>query len=176
MKKLALIFIAAGSLFFIACNSGGGGMSATAKKNKEVNDAIMKAFEAGDFSKMGDYIAADAVDHGGEKGDVKGLDSIVSQMKAYHEMMPDSKSTLIKEMVDDEYVFYWAKVSGTMGGKPMTMTSVDVTKFKDGKAVEHWVFMDPLEMMTMMQQNVMGGTEQTAPADSTGVQPQTKME
>ena len=63
-----------------------------------------------------------------------------------------------------------------MGGKPMTMTSVDVTKFKDGKAVEHWVFMDPLEMMTMMQQNVMGGTEQTAPADSTGVQPQTKTE
>jgi predicted SnoaL-like aldol condensation-catalyzing enzyme len=170
MKKFVLLFIAAGSLFFLSCNSGGGGMSATAKKNKEVNDAIMKAYEAGDFSKMGDYIAADAVDHGGEKGDVKGLDSIVSQMKAYRQMMPDIKSTLVKEMVDDEYVFYWAKVSGTMGGKPMNMTSVDVTKFKDGKAVEHWVFMDPLEMMAMMQDQTMGGGDQKAPADSTTVQ------
>mgnify|MGYP001050113149 CR=1 FL=1 len=175
-KKLALIFIAAGSLFFLACNSGGGGMSATAKKNKEVNDAIMKAYEAGDFSKMGDYIAADAVDHGGEKGDVKGLENIVSEMKRYREMMPDMKSTVIKEMVDDEYVFYWASVSGTMQGKAMTMTSLDVTKFKDGKAIEHWVFMDPKEMMAMMQESGAGGTEQTAPADSTGVQPQPKTE
>ena len=33
-------------------------------KNKEVNTAIMKAYESGDFSKMGDYIATDAIDHG----------------------------------------------------------------------------------------------------------------
>jgi len=55
------------------------------------------------------------------------------------------------------------------------MTSLDVSKFKDGKAVEHWVFMDPKEMMAMMQSGA-GGTEQTAPADSTTVQPQTKTE
>lgn len=169
MKKIAIFLLGAGSLFFLSCNSGG--MSAKAKKNKEVNDAIMNAYEAGDFSKMGDYIAVDAIDHGGEKGDVKGLDSIVAQMKAYRQMMPDSKSTLVKEMVDDEYVFYWAKVSGNMGGKPMNMTSVDVTKFKDGKAIEHWVFMDPIEMMTMMQQNVMGGEGQTPPADTTKMAP-----
>jgi predicted SnoaL-like aldol condensation-catalyzing enzyme len=176
MKKITFLIMAAVSLFLISCNSGSGGMSAKAKKNKEVNDAIMKAFEAGDFSKMGDYIAVDAIDHGGEKGDIKGLDSIVSQMKAYKEMMPDSKTTLVKEMADDEYVFYWAKVSGTMGGKPMNMTSVDVTKFKDGKAVEHWVFMDPLEMMAMMQDQTMGGGDPKAPADSSTVQPQPKME
>lgn len=142
----------------ISCSSDSGGMSATAKKNKEVNDAIMKAYEAGDFSKMSDYIAADAVDHGGESGDIKGLDNIVAEMKKYHDQMPDMKSETIKEMADDEYVMVWSKTSGTaktdgMGmkaGQKMEMTAVDVAKFKDGKAVEHWIFMDPNEMMKMM--------------------------
>jgi predicted SnoaL-like aldol condensation-catalyzing enzyme len=126
-------------------------MSATAKKNMEVNDAIMKAYEAGDFSKMGDYIAADAIDHGGEQGDVKGLDSIVASMKRYRAAMPDMKSSMTKSLADDEYVFTWSKTSGTMNGAQMNMTGVDVSKFKDGKAVEHWIYMDPSDMMKMMQ-------------------------
>ena len=150
MKNIFLLLSVAVCSTFISCNSGGG-MSATAKKNLEVNDAIMKAYEAGDFGKMGDYIAADAVDHGGDKGDVKGLENIVSQMKAYHEQMPDMKATMTKSLADDEYVFTWAKMTGTMGGKPTEMSSVDVSKFKDGKAVEHWIYMDPKEVMQMMQ-------------------------
>jgi predicted ester cyclase len=149
MKKIALVFLAAGSIFFLSCNSGGG-MSATAKKNLEVNDAIMKAYEAGDFTKMGDYIAADAVDHGGETGDIKGLDNIVSEMKRYRTMMPDMKVEMTRSLADDEYVYTWGKMTGTMNGKTVTMSSVDVSKFKDGKAVEHWVYMDPKEMMQMM--------------------------
>lgn len=150
MRNLfVLLFIAVGGIC-ISCNSGGG-MSATAKKNMEVNDAIMKAYEAGDFSKMGDYIAADAIDHGGETGDVKGLENIVSEMKKYRAQMPDMKATETRSLADDEYVFTWAKVSGTMGGKSTTMTSIDVSKFKDGKAVEHWIYMDPKEMAQMMQ-------------------------
>jgi predicted SnoaL-like aldol condensation-catalyzing enzyme len=132
----------------------------------EVNDAIMKAYEAGDFSKMGDYIAADAVDHGGENGDVKGLDSIVAAMKRYHAMMPDMKSAITKTFADDEYVFTWSKTSGTMNGKKTDMTGVDVSKYKDGKAVEHWVYMDPNEMMKMM-------TQQKPPADVNVTAPET---
>jgi predicted ester cyclase len=158
MKKFFFILAVVVLNSLIACNSDAGGMSATAKKNKEVNDAITKAYEAGDFSKMGDYIAADAVDHGGQAGDVKGLDNIVAEMKKYHEQMPDMKSETIRTMADDEYVMTWSKASGTaktdgMGmkaGQKMEMTSVDVAKFKDGKAVEHWIFMDPNDMMKMM--------------------------
>lgn len=150
MKKTTVLFLLAATMLFVSCNSGGGGLSAKAKKNKEVNSAIMKAYEAGDFSKMGDYMAADAIDHGGEMGDVKGLDSIIAQMKRYRAMMPDMKSTIVSEMADDDYVMTWAKVSGTMEGKATNMTSVDVTKFVDGKAVEHWVYMDPREVMQMM--------------------------
>jgi predicted SnoaL-like aldol condensation-catalyzing enzyme len=150
MKNFLLLLITAGSIC-ISCNSKPGGMSATTKKNIEVNDAIMKSYEAGDFSKMGDYIAADAVDHGGEQGDVKGLDSIVSEMKRYRAMMPDMKSTIARTLADDDYVFTWSKTSGTMEGNKMEMTGMDVTKFKDGKAAEHWIYMDQKDIMKMMQ-------------------------
>ena len=128
----------------------GQGMSATAKKNWEANTAIMKAYAAGDFSSMANYIAADAVDHGGETGDVKGVENIVKEMKRYRDMMPDMKYEVVKELADDQYVFSWTTVSGTMNGKPMTMNGIDVSKFVDGKAVEHWTFMDPKDMMKMM--------------------------
>jgi len=158
MKKLFFILAVVILNILIACNSEAGGISATAKKNKEVNTAIMKAYEAGDFSKMGDYITADAVDHGGDMGDIKGLDSIVAAMKRYHDQTENVKTEVIREMADDEYVITWAKVSGTpktdgMGmkaGQKMEMTSVDVAKFKDGKAVEHWIYMDPKDMMGVM--------------------------
>ncbi len=172
MRNLIFILVIAGSSICISCNSGG--MSAKAKKNMEINTAIMKAYEAGDFSKMNEYIAADAVDHGGEKGDVKGVDSIVSEMKRYRDMMPDMKSEVIKEMADDEYVFTWAKVSGTMDGKMTNLTSVDVSKFKDGKAVEHWVFMNYTDMMLMMQQPVTDTTSMKGESTPTMTPPADK--
>ena len=158
MKKLFFMLAVVILNSLIACNSDAGGMSATAKKNKEVNTAIMKAYESGDLSKMGDYIAADAVDHGGDTGDIKGLDSIVAAMKRYHDQTENVKTEVIREMADDEYVIVWSKVSGTakvdmMGmkaGQSYTLNGVDIGKFKDGKAVEHWLYMDPKELAQMM--------------------------
>ena len=150
MKKLFTFCLLAPALVLLSCG-GGGGMSSKAKKNLDVNSSIMKAYMAGDFSKMGDYIAADAVDHGGEKGDIKGLDSIVAMMKVYQGQMTDMSYKVIKELADDEYVFSWTSVSGKMGGQQMNMASLDVSKFKDGKVTEHWVFMDPREVAQMMQ-------------------------
>lgn len=164
MRNLILLLFIVVCGACVSCNNETDGMSATAKTNLAVNDSIMKAYEAGDFSKMGNYIASDAVDHGGETGDIKGLDNIVSEMKRYRSMMPDMKVISSRSVADDEYVFTWGKVSGTMNGKVTEMSSVDISKFKDGKAVEHWVYMDPKEMAAMMQtmpqQNMM-------PADST---------
>lgn len=166
MRNLLILSAIAVSSICISCSSGAGGMSATAKKNLEINHAITKAYEAGDFSNMKDYIAADAVDHAGEKGDVKGLDSIIASMKQYRAMMPDMKGETVKEMADDDYVFSWGKATGTMNGKKVSMSSIDVAKFKDGKAVEHWMFMNPADMMAMMPPAPMEKMP-AAPADTT---------
>ena len=170
MRKLMLFLFAILSLAYMSCNSGGS-MSATAKKNLEVNKAIMKAYESGDFSKMGDYIAADAVDHGGEKGDIKGLENIISEMKRYREMVKDTKIEMTKEMADDEYVMTWSKTSGTLtmdgmgkkAGETTSMSGIDVTKFKDGKAVEHWIFIDGAEVGKMMQAMMSSGPANDVP-------------
>ncbi len=83
MRKLLSLLLIAVFSFFVSCTSDAGGMSATAKKNIEINEAITKAYEAGEFDKMGDYIAADAIDHSGEQGDIVGLENIVAEMKKW---------------------------------------------------------------------------------------------
>jgi hypothetical protein len=45
------------------------------------------------------------------------------------------------------------------------MQAIEVSKYKDGKVVEHWTFVDPKEMMEMMMN--MAPQQQHMPADST---------
>lgn len=160
MKKLQIILIT-GCLFIIAsCNSkkDAGGMSATAKKNLEAMHGITKCFDSKDFSKLGDFVAVDGIDHAGENGDIKGLDNMKAEFAKMVGAYDDSKTEIIKELADDEYVMTWQRYSGTMkieqmGMKPgdkFNMSAIEVSKFKDGKAIEHWTFMEPAEMMKMM--------------------------
>ncbi len=161
MKKLLFIISAGFFCLLISCNSKKeGGMSATAKKNLEANEAIVKMFESGDWSKVGDYIANDAVDHAGPKGDIVGLDSIKAYFNQMGQMMTNMKNEIVKTLADDEYVMCWLKGSATAkmdlpewgmkAGQSHTGNSVEVARFKDGKVVEHWSFVDPVEMMKMM--------------------------
>ena len=57
-------------------------------------------------------------------------------MKGYREQMGEMKFETIRELADDDYVMTWSKMTGR------NMTTVDIAKFKDGKAVEHWIYMD----------------------------------
>ena len=175
MRKLMLFSFVILSIAYMSCNSAEGGMSTTAKKNLEVNTAIMKAYESGDFSKMGDYIAADAVDHGGEKGDIKGLENIVAEMKRYKEMVKDTKMEVIKEMADEDYVFQWMKESWTqtresMGMKPgnYSFNMIEVSKFNaENKITEHWSFIDVNDAMKMMPQPMSGDSSSMNKMDTT---------
>ena len=159
MKKMLFVTFSGLLCLLFSCKSkdSGGGMSAQAQKNLDAIHGITKAIETGDLSKLGDYIAADAVDHSGEHGDVKSLDSIKAQLATWTNMASDMKTEIIKEIADDEYVMSFSTQSGTMKAAamgmpagPYKMTTVEVSKFKDGKATEHWTFMDGAEMMKMM--------------------------
>ncbi len=173
--KQYLVLIVAGCISLASCK-GKGGMSDKAKKNLETVKALSQCFETGDFSKVGDYIAADAVDHAGMTGDVVGLDSIKAQFTMMMGMMSDMKMETVKEMADDDYVFQWMKQSWTMktdamgmkAGEKSTADAIEVSKMKDGKVSEHWSFISYTDMMKMMQSsmppmdNSMGGKDTTA--------------
>lgn len=163
MKKLFYCTAVLLSLGLLSCSEkkDSGGISDAAKKNLESVQAVVKAFETGDISKIDDVVSADFVDHT-ERGDI-GRDSLKAMINSMRAGVPDLKFNLIREMADDEYSMSWYKMTGTSDGStgmpagPFSMNSIDVVRYKDGKAVEHWSFGEIREMMQMM-----GGT--TAPA------------
>ena len=157
--KQFLVTISAGlACFCISCNDKAGTTDSATQKNLDAIHNINKAIQTGDVSKLGDYISTDAVDHGGPKGDIKGLDSIKAEIARMSTSSKDMKSETVKEVADNEYVFQWQHSTGTtttadMGmpaGTKYDMNSIEVTKHKDGKAIEHWTFLSPQEMMKMM--------------------------
>ena len=180
MKKISLAFSVVMAFLLISC--GGAtpdAMSEKAKKNLETSRSVAKMFEAADWSKVGDYIAADAVDHGGMQGDVKGIDNIKASFNQMGQMMSDFKNETVKEWADDDYTVQWMKESatskmddpmtGTKAGTRSTFTSIHVSKFNaDGKITEHWYFMDWADVLKMMPKpptDMMGPKTDTSKVD-----------
>ena len=82
MKKLLFIISAGFICLLTSCESKKeAGMSEKAQKNLDAVHGVNKSFDTKDFSKLGDYIAEDCIDHAGEMGDIKGL----ANMKAEFE-------------------------------------------------------------------------------------------
>jgi len=169
MKKFFFILTAA-SCFLSACNDkapASGGMSDATRKNLDAFHAVSDAFETGDISRIDSFVASDFVDHT-PQGDIKGVDSLkamITKMKNAGTM----KTEIKKEFADDEYVMAWMRWAGTSNGSipempagPVDMNGIEVVRFKDGKAVEHWAFMDAREMMKMMGGGQMPATAPTS--------------
>jgi hypothetical protein len=156
MKKLVFL---SGLLCFVltGCNDKSSGPSATALKNLGATKNIRQAIANKDMAKLGDYIATDCIDHSGDHGDIKGLDSIKAQIGVWR-AMADEKTEIVKELADDDYVMSWVRNSGKYlttgyGHKPgdaFDLQEMEVIRFKDGKAIEHWSMMPPADVMKMM--------------------------
>lgn len=168
MKKYLPAISACLLIFCFSCNNemkknDSPGISEKARKNLEASHVISEAFGSGDPSKIDSVVAEDFVDHT-DRGDM-GRDSLKAAIKAVHAANEDMKMELIREIADDDYVFSWMRFTGTSKGTmmppgPYDMKAMQVIRFRDGKAVEHWEFMEIREMMKMMQQ--------MAPVDSAG--------
>ena len=160
MKKFLFILSVGAICFLISCNNekkeAEGGMSDAAKKNMNAFNTVSDAFKTGDVSKIDSVVASDFVDHSGMHGDGNrdSLKAMVSMMS----MDKTAKSETNLELANDDYVAGWLHMTGTsdgsMGpkGTPYDMSSIELVKFKDGKATEHWSFVSMAEMMKMMPQ------------------------
>ena len=169
MKKILFVLSASISCLLFACNekaSDNGGMSDTTRKNLNAFHAVSDAFQTGDISHVDSVVASDFVDHT-PKGDRNrdSLKSMILMMKNAGTM----KTEIKKEFADDEYVMAWMHWTGTSNGTmpdmpagPIDMNGVEVVRFKDGKAVEHWAFMDARDMMKMMGSAQMPATSPTS--------------
>ena len=126
-----------------------------AKKNLEAWHRVTMAFVTGNPEAINPVMAEDYIDHT-NRGDVKGRDSVKAKIMRSHANLEDVKMQSIKEFADDDYGVFWMRFSGNSKGQmgiprgPFDITSVQVVRFKDGKAVEHWEYMDMKQMMEMM--------------------------
>lgn len=160
------IFIPAFALLSIctSCNNGTPTTTTTAtsdsgkaegQKNIAASDAVMNAFQTGDVSGLDSVIADDFIDHT-DMGDKKGKDSLKAMVKFVHDNFKDMKTDKVRDVADGDYVYTWVTYSGTSDGTmgmpkgPYKMSMIELAKFRDGKAVEHWSFMDSQDMAKMM--------------------------
>ena len=160
MKKFLFILSVGAICFLISCNNekkeGEGGTSDAAKKNMDAFNTVSDAFKSGDISKIDSVVASDFVDHSGMHGD--GNRDSLKAMITMMSMDKTAKSETKLELANDDYVAGWLHLTGTsngdMGpkGTPYDMSSIELVKFKDGKAIEHWGFMSMGDVMKMMPQ------------------------
>ncbi len=161
MKQIFFIAFS-GLLCLTSCNTGttttadnNDDNKAKKEKNLAASDVVMKAFQTGDVSGLDSVIADDFVDHT-DRGDMKGRDSLKSMVKFVHSNFSDMKFDKVRDVTDGDYVYTWVNYSGTSDGTmgipkgPYKMGTIELSKFKDGKAVEHWSFVDMQDMMKMM--------------------------
>jgi predicted SnoaL-like aldol condensation-catalyzing enzyme len=150
-------------------NATTAGGSDKQQTNLEAARKVAKAFETGDVSAIDSVVADDFVDHT-DRGDKVGRDSLKAMVNMIRTNFKDMKMETIRELADDEYTFQWMHYTGTSDGSmgmaagPFDMHGMEITKFRDGKAVEHWAYMDVAEMMKMMGQQ---GAPPPPPIDTT---------
>ena len=168
MKKFLTIASMTVISFMTSCNNSGesgtassmsAGGNSSGDKNIATVHSINDAISSGDVSKLDQYIVTDAVDHTGDKGEIKGLDSIKASLKSMHDEYKDLKLTSVQDAVGGDYVFSLTNFKGTnvvasMGapaGTNFDMNSVEVLKFNaDGKVTDHWTYISPSDAMKMM--------------------------
>ncbi len=167
--KSIFLSLAAATMMLAACNqaSPSGASQSVAQKNLDAMHVVNQAFETGDVSHIDDVIAADFVDHT-DQGD-KNRDSLKAYIQKFHQSGTTMKMEILKEVADSDYSFammhYTGEGDGSMMPKgPFDLHEVEVARFKDGKAVEHWAFVNMGEMMKMMGE--MKGASAQAPAEA----------
>jgi len=172
MKQVLSLFAIGTLIVFVSCSGNKTEKTATdtmssdkkdnsmAAKNIAASHIVNDAFQKGDISKIDEAIAADFVDHT-DRGDMN-RDSLKAMITSMHKEFPDMKMEIIKELADDDYVFSLMRWTGTSNGQmgmpkgPYDMKAIEVVRFKDGKGVEHWSYMQPQDVMKMMAQMPSG--------------------
>ena len=157
MKKLFLTI--AGIIFCVLVSSAQN--NAQAVRNNEHTLMVYRAMETGDVSKLDKIIDKNIIDHAGPHGDMKGLDAAKMMFKEMHNHISNLKMQSLANATGGDYHFNLVRMTGTTNSEymgmpantPIDMTSVNVVKMKNDKAVEHWNYSDPQEMMKMMKMN-----------------------
>ena len=136
----------------------------TAKAELAAREAGVKAvteiINSGNMDKIGDYIAENFVDHQQDPSiTTTGIQGFKDMMSLLRGAYPDYHQEIISMSTTGDMTFVHFRMKGTntgpwgpmpATGKTMDVMGVDVLRFENGKAVEHWGYMEEMKMMTQL--------------------------
>lgn len=148
-------------LLTISVSVGYAQLSKSQAKNKEITAKIFKAFDDGDANALENLIAQDVVSHSEMPPEIKstGLPAVKEILKMHKAAFPDIKTKIhVMAVAGDTVITYFTSTgtnSGPFMGMPATnkkinTEGVDIIRFKNGKAVEHWGIYDNMKMMQQL--------------------------
>lgn len=129
--------------------------------NKAAALKIIAAFDKGDVNAFDALIAKDVKSHSEMPPGMKstGLEAVKEMCQMNKTAFPDMKSQVhtVAAAGDTVMVFYTSEGTntGSLFGHPATnkkikVDGVDIIRFQNGKAVEHWGVFDSMKMMQQL--------------------------
>ncbi len=168
MKKLLALLVLAPALL-TSCmkkDAATAGMEMSMKAADSVKtyyingyNAVGAMFSSGKMDDANKYIADNFIEHQLLPGQKPGLAGLKEMMGAMHAAFPDMKFTTNSITADSNSIWAQFTLTGTntgpfMGmpptGKKISVEGIDHLRMENGKAVEHWGFMEEKKMMQQL--------------------------
>lgn len=111
--------------------------SSQRQRNLAADKVLLNVFETGDVAKLDAVIDPAFVNHIGSEDRV-GLAHLKTMIQGFHARMKSVKVELKRQLSDEEYVSDWVRFTGSDPGA--VIEGMEVTRYANGKAVEHWFF------------------------------------
>ena len=114
-----------------------------------------EAFNKGNLSVIDELIAQDLKDHNAPPGVPSSSEGLKQFIRSYRQAFPDINFKIIHTIAEGDLVVQHVLASGTMKGDFMGMSAtgkkaeweeIHISRFQDGKVVEHWGVQDRLGM------------------------------
>lgn len=136
--------------------------STLAQQNKAV---VAKAFEvvgAGDYEKMGDYIAENYVRHCQATPDIKvnSLTEFKEFIRQDRLSIPDQRIEVKKLVAEGDFVAFWIRYLGTQTGqmgpfppsnKSASLDVAGIHRIENGKIAESWITWDNITILSQLE-------------------------
>ena len=162
--KNKILFLGAGlfacTILFSCSNPAEQAKKDNTEINKTAMTQIYSAFNTGNTADLANVVQADVVEHTPDPNIKEtGIEGVKKAIEMYRSSFPDLKMEVLSMTAEGDVVTTQYKMTGTntgaMGEMPATnramdIAGVDIIKFKDGKATEHWGYSEEMKMMEQM--------------------------
>ena len=106
------------------------------QQNIAADNQYLKAIHTGDASLLEMVIDSVFVNHR-PTGDIIGIDTLKASVTSFYSRVNNLEMEVLRQWADDEYVADWVRYKGN---NLTTIEGIEVTRYSNKKAVEHWFF------------------------------------